>query len=147
LLRIALAILLVSVAVASAIVSVVLAMLLVHVVSIVIVSTVLLGGVAIALIIRLVVVVILLLRRIAAIVSLHRSLLVLVVVCSTRSLVGVGLIVRHATRALAVKVVRLRVCYRRALLGERLHSRSNERCTAERQAPQWTILSVAIWTR
>jgi hypothetical protein len=142
-LRIALAILLVSIAATRAIVHVILAMLLVHIVSIIVVSTVLLGGVAVALIIGLVIVVILLLRRIAAILSLHRSLLVLVVVCSTRSLVGVGLIVRHAARALAVKVVRLRVCYRSAL-GERLHSMEQEGCTAKRQTPKWTISTEAI---
>jgi hypothetical protein len=106
---------------ARTVVSVVLGRLLVHIISIIVVSAVLLGGVAVALIIRLIIVVMLLLRRIAAILSLHRSLLVLVVVCSTRSLVGVGLVVSHAARAMAVKVVGVQVCYGRAL-GEELHS-------------------------
>jgi hypothetical protein len=110
-----------SVSIARTVVSVVLGRLLVHIISIIVVSAVLLGGVAVALIIRLIIVVMLLLRRIAAILSLHRSLLVLVVVCSTRSLVGVGLVVSHAARAMAVKVVGVQVCYGRAL-GEELHS-------------------------
>jgi len=91
-----------SVAVARVVVPVILVGLLVHVVSIIIVPAVVLDRLAVALVVMLIVAVILLLGRIAAMLSLHRSLLVLVVMCSTWSFVGVGLIVSHAARAMTV---------------------------------------------
>jgi hypothetical protein len=147
LLRVALGILFVSVSVARAIVSVVLARLLVHIISIVIVSAVLLGGVAVALIVRLIIVVILLLRRIAAILSLHRSLLVLVVVCSARSLVGVGLVVSHAARAMAVESGGFAGMLRKGTRRGAAFNGSNGRCTAEKRATRLTLFTAANRTR
>lgn len=85
--RITLSVLVMSIAIARAIVPVVMAGLLIHVIAVFIISSILRLGVSIALVIGSVVVVVLLLRRISAIVSLHRSLLVLVVISSTGSLV------------------------------------------------------------
>jgi len=105
LLRIALSVLLMSVAIACTIVSVVLSGLLIQIVSIVVVPAMMLSRLAVALVVRLIVAVVLLLRRIAAMLSLHRSLLVLIVVGSTWSFVGIGLVVSHAARAMAEEVM------------------------------------------